>query len=68
MKFGDVAHKLLEIDIVILVLAVLGRLPAKLGPGTRSHGSRSTNRVERIYNPIPSFPGPNQNLTCKLAA
>ncbi len=36
----------LKIKIETLVLPVLGGFPAKLGPGTRSNGSGSTNGVE----------------------
>ncbi len=37
----------LNLKITILVLSVLDRFPAGLGPGTLSNGSGSTNAVER---------------------
>ncbi len=49
---GLVSRKLRIIKIVILVLAVLGRFLAKLGPGTLFNGSGSKNGVEHTSNQI----------------
>ena len=59
------------VNNVILVLAVLGGFPAKLGSVTRSSGSGSKNDVERTENQLrrliirpfcDDVPGPNRKI------